>query len=67
MTCKKCGRDSGHYIGCPAVSAAVMAVAESHTDDSADQCAKDGCSKPRAASKGPRPAKYCDDHKTRSK
>jgi hypothetical protein len=31
------------------------------------ECAREGCTNPRAASKGPRPAKYCDDHKTGSK
>lgn len=27
-------------------------------------CGKDGCSAPRAVSKGPRPAKFCAEHKT---
>lgn len=34
---------------------------------SLEECAKDGCAEPRAVSKGPRPTKYCDEHKTRSK
>jgi hypothetical protein len=62
--CEKCGRDNGHYLGCAnAPGAAPSAPAEA----AADLCAKDGCSNPRAASKGPRPAKYCEDHKTGSK
>jgi hypothetical protein len=31
------------------------------------ECIKDGCTNPRAVSKGPRPTKYCDEHKTGSK
>lgn len=42
---------------------------EGHNDPPApaDQCTKDGCSEPRAASKGPRPAKYCEGHKFKRK
>ncbi|MFD3531999.1 hypothetical protein [Streptomyces sp. NPDC058664] len=31
---------------------------------SLEECAKDGCAEPRAVSRGPRPAKYCDEHKS---
>jgi hypothetical protein len=33
----------------------------------ADECGRDGCTNGRAVSKGPRPAKYCETHKTGSK
>lgn len=61
--CRLCGRDDGHWLGCP------QALNTSHEEQlaDADQCAREGCTKPRAASKGPRPAKYCNEHKTGSK
>lgn len=70
MTCRTCGRpaENGrptHWIGCvEAVSPAQPAERE-RTRES--ECVKDGCTKARAASKGPRPTKYCDEHKTGSK
>jgi hypothetical protein len=77
MTCQGCGRvpENGtqtHYIGCdeapkrhdPLRAALLVKLEES---EQANQCAKDGCTNPRAVSRGPRPAKYCDEHKTGSK
>lgn len=64
--CEKCGRDNGHWLGCPAaLRDHARNLAE--PDFTEALCGKDGCSNPRAVSKGPRPAKYCEDHKTRSK
>lgn len=63
MSCRDCGRDDGHWLGCP--QTVHTPVKEQLAD--ADQCAREGCTKARAASKGPRPAKYCADHKTGSK
>ena len=54
----------------PAVLAKVVeADAKKRSEDieeyySLEECAKDGCAEPRAVSKGPRPAKYCDEHKS---
>ena len=76
MSCQTCGRDDGHYIGCPEVLrqharnlvepdfAGSLAERE-RTRES--ECIRDGCTNPRAVSKGPRPTKYCDEHKTGSK
>lgn len=64
MSCTQCGREDGHFIGCAKAGPSRVDVINPASDD---QCAKDGCSNPRAASKGPRPAKYCDEHKTGSK
>lgn len=57
--CRKCGREDGHWLGCPA--------AEEQPAADVATCARIGCTNPPAVSKGPRPAKYCDDHKTGSK
>ena len=65
MTCKTCGRDDGHYIGCEEIPAQAPAVERERTSES--ECIKDGCTKSRAVSKGPRATKYCDEHKTGSK
>jgi hypothetical protein len=70
--CLVCGRDDGHYIGCekapgrydPLAEAVLAKLDES---EKANRCAKHGCTNRRAVSKGPRPAKYCDEHKTGSK
>jgi hypothetical protein len=65
--CRLCGRDDGHYIGCDGI---VSKETYTHTAEQLaefSQCAKDGCTEPRAVSKGPRPTKYCDEHKTGSK
>ncbi|GAA4890906.1 hypothetical protein GCM10023237_05830 [Streptomyces coeruleoprunus] len=64
--CKSCGREpetgiETHWLGCEVLRQAARGLSF------ASQCAKDGCQEPRAASKGPRPAKYCDEHKTGSK
>ncbi len=63
MSCQNCGRDDGHYIGCEALKP--TSAERERTRES--ECIKDGCTNPRAVSKGPRPTKYCDDHKTGSK
>jgi hypothetical protein len=69
MTCRQCGRDDGHWIGC--AQAAKTQVSDLDLRNAGpgpeDQCIKDGCTNPRAVSKGPRPTKYCDEHKTGSK
>ncbi|MEV7814248.1 hypothetical protein AB0P05_26510 [Streptomyces flaveolus] len=68
MSCKQCGRDDGHYIGCdkaPGSGTELPSVPRERTRES--ECIKDGCTNPRAVSRGPRPAKYCDEHKTGSK
>lgn len=77
MSCESCGRPAEgglpvHWIGCteapgrhdPLRAAVLVKLDES---EKANRCTKDGCTNPRAASKGPRPTKYCDEHKTRSK
>lgn len=80
MTCQACGHEAEivngesvqpHNYGChrslaaqrhdPLAEAFLAKLDESEV---ANQCAKDDCTNPRAASKGPRPAKYCDEHKT---
>lgn len=68
--CKVCGREPEngtptHWLGCEAVMPVVEPVERDRTRES--ECIKDGCTNPRAASKGPRPTKYCDEHKTGSK
>jgi hypothetical protein len=58
MSCRKCGRGDGHYIGCEAIKARPAA-------DAADQCAHEGCERPKKpwGGKGARP-KYCvEGHK----
>lgn len=78
MSCQTCGHPAekvngalvpqGHNLGCSAprrhdpLRAALLVKLEEA--EQANQCAKDGCTEPRAVSKGPRPAKYCDEHKT---
>jgi hypothetical protein len=68
-----------HWLGCPETTKALLAkVIEADARKTArgeeidpeyvlQECAKDDCKEPRAVSKGPRPAKYCDEHKTGSK
>lgn len=73
--CKDCGREpengvETHWLGCDNPSPNRRAldagfVARERTRES--ECIKDGCTNPRAVSKGPRPTKYCDEHKTGSK
>lgn len=63
--CRVCGRDDGHYIGCENAPKPAKAAERESARES--ECVKDGCTNPRAVSKGPRPAKYCDEHKTGSK
>lgn len=66
--CEKCGkpRENGvetHHLGCPSALRAQTSRAATRESE----CLKDGCEEPRAVSKGPRPAKFCEQHKTRSK
>lgn len=70
------GRVQPHNLGCFESTAARALLAkvveadvrkrpeEVEPEYSLQECAKDGCAEPRAVSKGPRPAKYCDEHKT---
>lgn len=79
MSCPKCGHEAErlpapdsrlvqpHHLGCPKKSQATGHGLRNVGHAPEDQCAKDGCTNPRAVSKGPRPAKYCTDHKTGSK
>lgn len=82
MTCQACGRpaENGvptHWLGCGELTKATLAKvveadARKRPEDieeeySLDTCTKDDCTNPRAVSKGPRPTKYCDDHKAGSK
>lgn len=70
MSCQTCGHEAEgdiqpHNFGCAESSAArrsapVAERARSHESE----CIKDGCTEPRAVSRGPRPAKYCDEHKS---
>lgn len=67
--CETCGREDGHYIGCAAVAKPQVGDPDLRNEgpDSEDQCAREGCTNPRAPQgKGPRP-KYCEEHKTGSK
>jgi hypothetical protein len=69
--CKSCGREpengtETHWLGCEAIAPQVPLV-ELRLRTRESECAKDDCKEPRAVSKGPRPAKYCDEHKTGSK
>jgi hypothetical protein len=66
VNCPTCGRDDGHYIGCDEIAPQVPLV-ELRLRTRESECIKDGCTEPRAASKGPRPTKYCEKHKTGSK
>lgn len=64
--CKKCGRDDGHYIGCPEIlrvhTPAEVAEDLSVDDPKVRRCAYDDCPNPkRPKSKGPAP-KYCTEH-----
>jgi hypothetical protein len=74
--CRTCGRpaESGkptHWLGCeepgPNRRALHVAVPAERESTRESECIKDGCTNPRAVSKGPRPTKYCDEHKTGSK
>jgi len=74
MTCPGCGREAEngvptHYIGCGRTRKPLVEQTETVIEPlpGADRCAKDGCTNLRAASRGPRPTKYCDEHKTGSK
>jgi len=72
MTCQTCGRpaDNGqatHWLGCREVLLAYMTPSAERESTRESECIKDGCTNPRAVSKGPRPTKYCDEHKTGSK
>jgi hypothetical protein len=64
--CKHCGRDDGHYIGCPKVTSGRpedgATGAEAPPSADAEACAMDGCENPRRPKgKGPAP-KYCTEH-----
>lgn len=77
MTCRQCGHPAetgpdgqpvpqGHNVGCKASLRAAPSEEDSLRHRSREsECIKDGCTSPRAVSKGPRPAKYCEDHKTK--
>jgi hypothetical protein len=81
MSCKKCGAKPEHngrelvevhHLGCPngRKSGQVTSTAGQDPDEQGYAearvpCAREGCAEPRAVSKGPRPAKFCDEHKTK--
>lgn len=55
--CKTCGREDGHWLGCPEVTRDRALVV---TDD--EKCAFGDCREPkRPKGKGPAP-KYCEEH-----
>ena len=59
--CEKCGRDDGHYLGCPAVPGVSAEPDRARARES--ECVKDGCTNPRREAKGKGPApKYCEEH-----
>jgi hypothetical protein len=54
-----------HHIGCPNKLMFITTVGASDNDLGwAKLCAREGCTNEVPPSKGPRPAKYCDKHKT---
>lgn len=69
MSCQKCGREDGHWVGCAAAPRPVTMQDEVRSIAAAVveplMCERDGCSKAKrpAQGKGPKP-KYCDDHST---
>lgn len=68
--CATCGKRpergrATHHLGCKARRK--PQAADPDLRNTGPACAKDGCAEPRAASKGPRPAKYCETHKTTSR
>ena len=70
--CSNCGREpengvTTHWIGCPVPGLAARKPQAERENTRESECIKDGCTNPRAVSKGPRPTKYCDEHKTGSK
>lgn len=79
--CPKCGKkpENGratHHLGCRTHPAGSPVWVTSTVDQGLDElsaavtrvpCARAGCTTPRAVSKGPRPTKFCDEHKTTSK
>jgi hypothetical protein len=79
MSCPSCGRkpENGvqtHHLGCEdrgpnrrALHVAFAAESAERERTPESECIKDGCTNPRAVSRGPRPTKYCDEHKTGSK
>lgn len=73
MSCQTCGHPAEEVNGVPVPQGHNFGCAErlrEHArnlvapDFAGSLCLKDGCTNPRAVSKGPRPAKYCDEHKT---
>lgn len=69
MSCKTCGHEpegdvQPHNLGCTdSITARRLAPQAEREHSRESECIKDGCTEPRAVSKGPRPAKYCDEHK----
>ena len=70
MSCQTCGHEAEgdiqpHNFGC-VESLAVRGgrAAQERAETRESECIKDGCTNSRAVSKGPRPAKYCDEHKS---
>lgn len=71
MSCDKCGRNDGHWIGCEVVKPPMMqskypkAVGRDTVDLAALECEHGECSNPKRPpqGKGPRP-KYCGEHST---
>lgn len=64
MTCKTCGRDEGHWLGCAQAQKSVPTPTLDSTEVPAKdtpQCEFEGCTEPRAST-APK-AKYCTTHK----
>lgn len=69
MSCLRCGHKregqvQPHNLGCPNRLAAKPAGPRKEPAVTGPLCAKDGCENPRLVSRGPRPAKFCEEHKT---
>lgn len=72
--CERCGKRAektpsgtihqGHNVGCQNARRAQPAPEPAPEVGASEQCVRGGCTEPRAESRGPRPAKYCEAHKT---
>ncbi|MFJ2650883.1 hypothetical protein ACIO1C_29710 [Streptomyces sp. NPDC087420] len=65
MSCQKCGREDGHWVGCEAASGGTQPPGVPPEAAEKDGCEHGKCSNAKrpAQGKGPKP-KYCDDHST---
>ena len=61
---KKEGAVQPHHIGCANKRGAKPAEPAKELETLAPLCAKESCENEVPPSKGPRPAKFCPDHRT---